>query len=205
MILNQEIKLDGKRVFYRYMESDTSSGNILLLHGMRFTSATWEQHDLIEEIHKMGFNVYAVDYPGFGKSEKSPKYSVEGMHNEACASFLRDFSTETAMKMHCIIGPSIGGYITLAAISVFPEITEKAIVIAPAGLDRLRGMLKNVSAEVLLIWGDSDEIIPPAKGNEFKSLIKKSTLAVVKGAGHPVYLDKPVEFLKYTGEFLKRH
>ena len=57
------INLHGKKVFYRYTGDPGSYGKILLTHGMRFTSEDWLRHDLLDRIAKLGFELYAIDYP----------------------------------------------------------------------------------------------------------------------------------------------
>ncbi len=204
MTETDEIELGGEWVFYRHTEHNPDSRNILLLHGMSFSSADWEKHDIMNRISGMGFNVYAVDYPGYGKSKESGSYSMSAGDSMKCASFVSDFVEKTGKKMHCIVGPSMGGYIALSAISAFPGIAEKAILVAPAGLDRLRESLNNVRADTLIIWGTEDSVIPIENGKEMQKLIEKCELVEVEGAGHPVYLDRTGEFIRIVREFLKK-
>lgn len=202
MIKKAEIKLKGSSVFYRYLEDNDNSKSVLLLHGMSFTSADWEKNEILESITKLGFNVYAVDFPGFGNSEKSETYSISGQNVIAASNFVRDFSEQVMDNLECIIGPSMGGFIALSAVSQYPLISKKAILVAPAGFELLRDSLKNIEADTALIWGTDDSVIPIQIGREMVTMIPKCRLFEVEGAGHPVYLEKPSEFMSTVGKFL---
>jgi pimeloyl-ACP methyl ester carboxylesterase len=69
-----------------------------------------------------------------------------------------------------------------------------------------RGLRKRawrIAAPTLVIWGESDRLIPPIYAKEFTSRIKNSRLQTVREAGHMVMYEQPAEFLKAVREFLK--
>ncbi len=201
-ISHETVDLHGEKVFYRFLKNSTSSRSILLLHGMSFTSADWERHALIERLSDLGFNIVAVDYPGFGKTPDISGYSVKPGDPLKCADFIRDFRESLNVKFHSIIGPSLGGFITLSAVAMYPDVTDTAIAVAPAWTERIEDALRNVQIPILLIWGSRDRIVPLERGRELASSLRSATLKVVDGAGHPVYLEKPDEFLSLVSDFV---
>jgi pimeloyl-ACP methyl ester carboxylesterase len=50
--------------------------------------------------------------------------------------------------------------------------------------------LYRVKAKTLLIWGDSDKLIPPAYARKFKDLIADSAIVSIPEAGHMLQLEK---------------
>lgn len=51
--------------------------------------------------------------------------------------------------------------------------------------------LYRVKAKTLLVWGDSDRLMPPAYAHAFKKGIKGAELVSIPEAGHMVILEKP--------------
>ena len=69
-----------------------------------------------------------------------------------------------------------------------------------------RGLKKRayrIQSPTLLVWGESDRLIPPAYAKEFQSRIKGSKLEVIKAAGHMVQYEQPEAFVKTVKAFLK--
>ena len=69
-----------------------------------------------------------------------------------------------------------------------------------------RGLKKRawrIEAPTLLLWGESDRLIPPVYAGEFVSRIKNSRTAAIKEAGHMVMYEQPEAFVKTVREFLK--
>lgn len=199
----RDLFLDRDRVHYKSSETDPANPNVLLLHGMSFSSSDWDRHALIDRIASFGFNVYAVDYPGFGKTPDVERYSLTLRDNKKCADFVKDFFSALNKQFYCIVGPSMGGYITLSAIVSYPELVERAILIGAAGLDRVRDDLSSVQSRVLIIWGSEDTTIPIENGIEMKRKLSNSEMVVIDHSRHAAYLDKPDEFLSVVGAFLK--
>jgi pimeloyl-ACP methyl ester carboxylesterase len=56
--------------------------------------------------------------------------------------------------------------------------------------------LYRVKAKTVIVWGESDKLIPPVYGPAFQSAIAGSTLVKVPEAGHMVIAEKPGEVVK---------
>jgi pimeloyl-ACP methyl ester carboxylesterase len=55
----------------------------------------------------------------------------------------------------------------------------------------LAGRLYRVKAKTILVWGDSDKLIPPVYAQELKRKIKGAQLVSIPEAGHMVIFEKP--------------
>jgi pimeloyl-ACP methyl ester carboxylesterase len=68
--------------------------------------------------------------------------------------------------------------------------------------DAVREALANVDASVLLIAGEYDPGLPPARAAEYAALFPHARLVVQPGAGHFPWLDDPDRFVRTVTEFL---
>ncbi len=63
--------------------------------------------------------------------------------------------------------------------------------------------LSQVKSPTLVIWGENDAITPLREGELIAKTIPGAKLAVIKNAGHFVFLEKPEEFTKLIKDFIK--
>lgn len=62
----------------------------------------------------------------------------------------------------------------------------------PLGDTRLSKRLKLISAPTLLLWGSADKVVPPSYAGHFAERIGgRVETALIEGAGHLAWLDKP--------------
>ena len=66
----------------------------------------------------------------------------------------------------------------------------------------VRGDAAQLTMPVLLIYGEQDTAAPVWYGELYHELMVDSTLVVLPGAGHFVYLDRPDDVLRQVQEFL---
>jgi pimeloyl-ACP methyl ester carboxylesterase len=66
----------------------------------------------------------------------------------------------------------------------------------------LKKRLHRIKAETLVLWGESDRLIPPAYGPLFQSKIAKAQLVTIPGAGHMLPLEKTPEYVAEVKVFL---
>jgi pimeloyl-ACP methyl ester carboxylesterase len=57
----------------------------------------------------------------------------------------------------------------------------------------LAGRLYRIRAKTLLIWGESDKLVPPVYAKAFKSALKSADLVMIPEAGHMVTFEKTGE------------
>ena len=68
-----------------------------------------------------------------------------------------------------------------------------------------RGVVKRlyrVRAETLVVWGESDRMIPPVYAERWASLIRGAKVAIVPDAGHMVPWEQPDRFVSEVRAFL---
>ena len=64
--------------------------------------------------------------------------------------------------------------------------------------------LKNIKNETLIVWGDQDKAYNFNQVETLNNNIPDSDLKVIKDCSHNVHLEKPDEFNRVIGEFLKK-
>jgi pimeloyl-ACP methyl ester carboxylesterase len=64
--------------------------------------------------------------------------------------------------------------------------------------------LNELKIPVQLIWGADDPLFPVAHAERAQSLIERSKLAVIAGAGHTPQAERPEEFNRVLRQFLDR-
>jgi pimeloyl-ACP methyl ester carboxylesterase len=75
------------------------------------------------------------------------------------------------------------------------------VVVGPVGLvGELLKALEEVETPILAVWGELDEISSPSNAQVLRGRNVKT--AMLRGAGHAAYLDKPKEFVELLLEFL---
>lgn len=116
---------------YMYVKAIKPNGKtIVLLHGKNFNGAYWQT--TIDTLTKEGYDILVPDQIGFGKSSKpeyfqysfqqlaeNTKYLIENLHIENTT----------------ILGHSMGGMLATRFALMYPEITEKLVLLNPIGLE----------------------------------------------------------------------
>ena len=64
--------------------------------------------------------------------------------------------------------------------------------------------LKNIKIETLIVWGDQDKAYNFNQVETLNNNIPNSELKVIKDCSHNAHLEKPDEFNRVIGEFLKK-
>lgn len=96
-ITSQTIKIDSCDVHY-LTAGNPKDKSVVLLHGMKFQAATWQELGTLQRLAEAGFYAVAVDMPGFGKS---PACSMEQ------DTVLEQFLYATELKDIVLVGPSM--------------------------------------------------------------------------------------------------
>src|SRR3954464_15296786 len=123
---HQTIELHGHRLAHRM----AGSGPVLLLiHGMAGTNAVWDE--VFPELTS-DHTVIAPDLPGHGASgAPAGDYSLGAM-----AASLRDLLLALGQERATVIGHSLGGGVAMQFSYLFPEQTERLVLISSGGLGR---------------------------------------------------------------------
>lgn len=65
----------------------------------------------------------------------------------------------------------------------------------------LKPFLPSIKLPTLVIWGEKDAVTPLSEGKLIAENIPNAKLAVIKNAGHFLFLEEPDEFIKLIKEF----
>lgn len=105
---------------------------IVVLHGW---GANIDTVIPIVNILANNYKVYALDLPGFGKSEE-PK---EVLDSFGYAKIVKKFMEEMGISKASFIGHSFGGKLSIIFGAKYPELVDKLVLIDSAGLIPKRG------------------------------------------------------------------
>jgi pimeloyl-ACP methyl ester carboxylesterase len=114
-------------------ERPAAAGNgrtVLLLHGKNFSAAYWAP--TIAALTEAGFRVIAPDQIGFGKSSKPERYQFTFAGLAANTVALLD---AVGARRVSVVGHSMGGMLAVRFARLFPERTDKLVLVDPLGLE----------------------------------------------------------------------
>jgi pimeloyl-ACP methyl ester carboxylesterase len=66
----------------------------------------------------------------------------------------------------------------------------------------LKRRMHRIKSPTLIVWGESDGLIPPVYAEEFNSAIPDSRVVIMKECAHMPMFEKPEEFASVVTDFL---
>lgn len=132
-------EVDGHRVNYVEM-GDGDGPPIVLVHGIAGNWQNW-----LENIPRLAQErrVVAMDLPGFGASEEPPEITLSGYGRSV------DRLCELLdLGEVCLVGNSMGGFVTAETAIQFPERVERLVLVSAAGITT-----SNLRREPVMAWG----------------------------------------------------
>ena len=111
-------------------DNTPTKGSVLLLHGKNFSGAYWAR--TIDSLTAIGYRVVAPDQIGFGKSSK-PRHYQFSFH--ALATNTRNLLDTLGIDETVVMGHSMGGMLATRFALMFPETTERLVLVNPIGLE----------------------------------------------------------------------
>jgi pimeloyl-ACP methyl ester carboxylesterase len=112
VLMKRSIQFEDKRVSYTVRGSGRP---VVFLHGYLETGEVWES---LAERMEGRFRIIIMDLPGHGDSEVQGEIHTMEFLAGAVKEVLRDAGEEKVM----MVGHSLGGYVTLAFVELYPEI-----------------------------------------------------------------------------------
>jgi abhydrolase domain-containing protein 14 len=167
--------------------------DIILLHGAKFSAATWQELGTLRVLSQAGYRVHALDMPGFGKSKPCSASPVD---------LIRDFTLQEKLNSPILIGPSMGGRICLDFYFTWPEAVGGLILVGSVGIEQHRAQFAGLKVPCLLVWGENDAISPLSGARFLEKTIPDAKLVVLAKASHPCYLDQPDQWHQSLISFL---
>lgn len=210
---------DGKRIHGWFCAKDPKAPTLLWFHGNAGNIA--DRYDQMELLYDGGFNVFAVDFRGYGRSEGTP--SEKGTYLDAVAAYdVVVARKDVDPKRIVAFGQSLGAAVALDLAlqrscervvleAPFTSIPEMASVIYPIpGLrffvrtkyDNL-AKVRHLATPLLVLHGDKDEIIPFEMGKAvYDAAPGPKEFWAVPGASHNnVYSKAGPEYLRRLRRF----
>jgi abhydrolase domain-containing protein 14 len=193
-IAKREVVVRGVTIVYR--EAGASSAPcVLLLHGAKYSSKTWEELGTLALLAANGYRAIAVDQPGFGESQRA----------EVDASrFAFELLDALSIPQCALVSPSMSGRFAFPLVVEHADRVSAFVPIAPASVDDFVERLKANATPTLIVWGAKDSVIPIDGADVLARALSKSGKLVLEGAGHACYLDRPKEFHAALLAFLDR-
>jgi uncharacterized protein len=204
--LNVKTK-DGKLLNGILFKSDSSKGLIFYLHGNAGSLNSWG--DVAKTYTDLNYDVFIIDYRGFGKSEGSIE-NQDQLFDDLQIAF-NVMKEKYAEDKIIVLGYSIGTGLAAKIASV----NHPKLLILQAPYYSLTDMMKhdypiiptfilkykfdtykyieNCNMPIVIFHGNADEVIYYNSSIKLKALLKKSDkLITLNGQGHNGITDNPV-------------
>ncbi len=141
----KELVIRDLLVTYVQSGDEVGTETVIFLHGWRSSKEAWSR--IGEAITPLGYQIYALDLPGFGNSQ-APRDAYDVT---LYAGLLREFMKKLGIQKAVIIGHSFGGRIGIVLAAKHPELVSKLVLVDSAGIrasqmrrDALRAVAKAV-------------------------------------------------------------
>lgn len=164
---------------------------VILLHGYAFTSAVWNEINVLKSLTENNIPYVAVDMP-YGKKSNCSHHTSD---IESNLSIVRKIAVKFE-KPPVLVGASLGGNIALRYSTKYP--VSGLLLIAPARSLKadLTGKYDgSIFPPVKIIYGTKDSLIPKKEMLVLSNLLD-AEIEFYEGAKHPAYLEFPDRFKK---------
>jgi len=166
---------------------------VILLHGMKFQAATWQQLGTLDKLAAAGYHPLALDMPGFGGSA-----ACEADQDRVVAECI----SQAELDRPVLIGPSMGGRIALEFAVNHPGMLGGLILVGAVGVEENKERLSHIDLPVFIVWGGEDQISPLANSDTLLDKINGAKRLIIEGAPHPCYLEQPDKWHAAILDFL---
>lgn len=187
------VAVDGQSLFYREARPQQAPRlNVLLLHGIRFSSDTWLQLRTLAVLADAGHRAVAVDLPGLGRSKDAAAPAPVGQ--PAPGTFLKAVVEALGLAPAVLVSPSLSGMYSLPFLFQHGHLLKAYVPVAPICTEKFEAeRYGRVETPTLIVYGDQDVELGQLSLGNLRHLARHQVL-VLQGAGHACYLDKPEEW-----------
>lgn len=127
--MNNQVVVNNFLISYSEAKGDNKQ-DLLFLHGWRGQKEVW--NGVIQKLgnYEIGkFNAYALDLPGFGKSDVPKNAMTVGDYAKVVAGFIKKLE----LKNVVVVGHSFGGRVGIKLAAQHPELISKLVLADSAG------------------------------------------------------------------------
>jgi uncharacterized protein len=195
------IERDGSPVVYAlHAVAPEGAPTVVSFHGNG--EELTDEVRLVKALHDQGVGVLAVEYPGYGLAREQSA-NEDGIYAAAVRAieYLRDSGVprEQIVVMGFSLGSGVAAemakrglvsrVVLVAPYTSIPAVVSRFVPIVPTNLlirDRFDTLSKapSIDVPVLVIHGDSDEVIPPTMGDRVAGALPNVTVHIVRGGHH---------------------
>lgn len=162
---SEHVAVGGSRVHF-LKQGNEAVRPVVLLHGASFTSQTWADIGTLDALSEAGCLVYAVDLPGYGRSERT-RVSAE--------TWLREVLDAAPVQKPVVVSPSMSGRFSLPLLTSEPERLSGFVAVAPVAIPQHQDRLSRITVPVLAIWGGERPDDSAGAGGPARSVCRKGT------------------------------
>ena len=145
------IEIEGGRVHY-LIEGPEHGRPVVLLHGASFSSDTWKQIGTLKAARRR-----RISWPTRSTCRASASHRPRTAHPEPGCDFC---STCLKIEKPVVVSPSMSGrYCSAACNRRRPDRVAGFVAVAPVGIPSYRHQLDRITAPVLAVWGENDQIV----------------------------------------------
>uniref|UniRef100_A0A8C6YYM8 Protein ABHD14A n=1 Tax=Nothoprocta perdicaria TaxID=30464 RepID=A0A8C6YYM8_NOTPE len=174
--------------------------DVLLLHGQAFTSKTWETLGTLALLAEEGYRAVAIDLPGHGDSPPSDAVATE----RGRVALLDHVLRELALRRPVLVSPSMSGRFAVPFLLARGARLAGFVPIAPAGTaEHPAQRYRQLQTPTLIVYGDGDAGLGPRALRRLR-LLPRHRVAVLRGAGHACYVQRPRDFHSVLLAFLRQ-
>lgn len=112
-------------VFY---PNETATTNLFILHGNAGNLTSWST--VADHFHAEGYQIFMLDYPGFGNSSGKPTHQTVIASADAAVTYFKEL-VKTDSKKNIALGYSLGGNLAIKVATDHPDFFDALIVEAP--------------------------------------------------------------------------
>ena len=188
---------DGVVYYREIIPKGKAKLDVLLLHGMSFSSRNWLELNTMNLLASYGYHVIALDFPGYGKSS----YKLDTTQTSR-SEFLWQFIKKTGFDSPVIVSPSMSGIFSLSYIAALKPV-KGFVAIAVVGTDKIPVKDYAHFPPTLIVRGSRDKGLGVTSTDILSKNVPDSSVEVINDAGHACYLDKPEEFHAMLLRFLQ--
>lgn len=141
---------DGVRLHAWYMPATTQArGTVVLAHGNAGNIAT--HFRVVAWLREHGYNVFAFDYRGYGRSEGKP--TMAGVHRDVVAAVGAAGRADDLPRARlAVIGQSLGGAVAAVAAAELPEDEAPGALVIDSAPVGYRAVAREKLAEGWITW-----------------------------------------------------